>query len=224
MPPVDLSKKLLFLSSPPRLYHQILLESYYMLVEEGTCEAVDFGKTLASAKNKIKRKVKSLEQSHLVDDPVVQGELREAKRSRKTIRSYEHQERLSIERESREAYERDAKQANRPRKRKYKELETEQRHFPKRPILFTKSTRKTRHKFCKCEFATRCTMCGNAAETSSLPFRKELMPRCRVINVFELEDGDDDAAGVNKIKRNSLIALTSLLHSLEFLLEEQAAR
>jgi hypothetical protein len=226
VPPLDLSKKLFLLSSPPRLYYQILLESYSMLVEEGTCEAVNFGKSLASAKSKIKRKVKSLEQSHLVDDPVVQEELRQAKRSRKAIRSYEQQERLSIEKESREAYERDVKNANVRRKRKYKELETEQRHFPKRPIMFTKSTRKTRHKFCECEFSTRCTM-GCATETTP-PLRKELMPRCRTINIFDLEDGGEDEAlvgqsDINQVKRNSLIALTSLLHSLEFLLEEQQA-
>lgn len=214
------------------LDYKVLLEEYNEWVKKGTCQSVCFGKTLKSAKAAIVDTLATLSECLSdKDDPEVVAEQKEFRKSLRQMRRFEDQEKLSIQQDALEAFERlvnRSQKTSRTRMQKLKTMEAELRAFCDEPFKFSKSNRLSSRHICECFFTSRCPVC------STIDFTPDWVhtgtPKIRRIGLFELELEDEDkhkndnetvkVSDSNLLLENSSIALSNLLHSLEFIEED----
>ena len=210
------------LATKKPLDYKVLLNEYQLLVDQGVCETVEFGSSLTAAKRAICEKLYTLKEPES-EDPQITGELKEYRKSMRQIQRFEDQEILSIQMERLEWLEgKSAARANLTPKEKrlLKAIECKKRSFYNEPLRFIKSSRVDDCNLCDCNCTGPCNIC-TAAFSGSVRV-DPLAPQVRRVNFFNLsEDEEEDAGEASHRAENSVIALKSLLHSLEFVADDK---
>ena len=220
-----------FPSKRNKLFYRLLLEDYDVQVQEGKCLAVDFGDSIKSAKASIKEALARLAKSLPNEKhPEVVAELKELRKCARQMQQFEDQEKLSIEKDSAEWFERQAHSniKSQKEKRMLQDINKKRRKFCHEPVRFTKSSRNSRQ-FCECLWFSACAICQlaeyipNNLESQTPKFRRVELFDLQDENGEEEEEEEEEEEGpiVFSPVENSVIALKSLLHSLEFIEEER---
>lgn len=212
------------------LDYKVLLGEYGELVKKGTCQPVSFGNTLRSAKTSISKAILVLSKSlPEAEDADVLEEQKEFRRSMRQMRRFEDQEKLSLQNDALESYERavnSAQKLRRTGKQKVKAMEAAMRVFCDEPVRYSKSRRLNERHVCECLVPSRCVICSTIDFTPAW-FHSQT-PKIRRVDLFDLKDENDADGGketqevsdLQPVMENSVVALKNLLHSLEFVEEE----